>query len=77
MHAMSTILHINCIHLTDVGINLFEGDIVLTNGQEEILQQAKEGGARQQAFQTNMVYRWDDGVVPFVLHISLSKLNYT
>ena len=74
---MTTSLHINCIHLTDVGINLFEGDIVLTKGQEEILQQAKEGGARQQAFLLNMVYRWDDGVVPYVLDKSLSKLNCT
>ena len=74
---MSSILHINCIHLTDVGINLFEGDIVLTRGQEEILQQANEGGARQQAFRTDMVYRWDNGVVPYVLDLSLSKLNCT
>ena len=77
MHAMTTSSHINFIHLTDVGINLFEGDIVLTRGQEEILQQANEGGARQQAFLADMVYRWDDGVVPYALDKSLSKLNCT
>ena len=64
--------------LTDAGVtNLFEGDIVLTKGQEAILTEANKGGASEQAFQTHFLYLWNNGVVPYVLDRSLSKLNHT
>ena len=63
--------------LADKGLTgLFEGDIVLTPGQKELLRKLNEedGGVSEQAIRAHFLYRWENGVVPYVLEKSLSKL---
>lgn len=58
------------------GVDLFEGDIVLTDKQKDIIEHTNEMSeqeASDQAFKRRLTSRWPRGVVPFVLDKSLSQ----
>ena len=59
-----------------VGLDLFDGDIVLSNEQSRALGSDGAEGARQaRAVVTLETKKWPDGVVPYVFSPDLSKLK--
>ena len=61
----------------------FEGDMVLTNKQEELIKEAIKTGKNIETIEsekfaatTAIFPKWTNGVVPYILSPSLSKLHF-
>ncbi|CAH1784055.1 unnamed protein product [Owenia fusiformis] len=58
------------------GSEIIEFDIILTSEQAELRRSLKGGRLKRKAIRDER-YRWDDGVIPYVMHRSLGYVSIT